>query len=165
MRLELELWPFIYAAVPPGIPELLWSHLHENSAFKFPRECLTSSFQACERKWPGYDLHSKCDLSSEHSHLLQLWWYSLVPRLLPYRKRGESLEDLIMCPMLVSLVPRPRPKNRERGLVALPYIFCRPLPLKILRSQSDCRMKPRGTWSHHMRTRPKVPRDGVVSVS
>ena len=70
-----------------------------------------------------------------------------------------------------SLVPRPRPKNRERGLVAFPRIFCRPLPLKILRSQSDCRMKPRGTWSHHMRTRPTVPtmqycrvaRDGVVS--
>ena len=44
-----------------------------------------------------------------------------------------------------SLVPRPRLKNRERGLVALPYIFCQPLPRKILRSQSDCRMKPRGT--------------------
>ena len=69
-----------------------------------------------------------------------------------------------------SLVPRPCPKNRERGLVVFPLIFCCPLPLKILRSQSDCRMKPRGTWSHHMRTRPKVPSmqygrvacDGVV---
>ena len=56
-----------------------------------------------------------------------------------------------------SLVPRPRPKNRERGLVAFPCIFCRPLALKILRSQSDCRMKPRGTSSRHMPTRPKVP--------
>ena len=72
-----------------------------------------------------------------------------------------------------SLVPRPCPKNRKRGLVAFPCIFCRPLPLKILRSQSDCRMKPRGTWSRHMRMRPKVPtmqysrvaRDGVVCVS
>ena len=54
-----------------------------------------------------------------------------------------------------SLVPRPRPKNRERGLVMFLCIFCRQLPLKILRSQSDCRMKPRVTWSCHIRTRPK----------
>ena len=56
-----------------------------------------------------------------------------------------------------SLIPRPHLKNQERGLVAFACIFCRPLPLKILRNQSDCRMKPRGMSSRHMHTRPKVP--------
>ena len=37
---------------------------------------------------------------------------------------------------VASIVRRPRPKNRERGLVAFPSIFCRPLPLKILSSHS-----------------------------
>ena len=60
MRLVLELWPFIYAAVLPGIPELLWSHLHENSAFKFPRECL-ALFQACKKMawvWSAFKVWS-----------------------------------------------------------------------------------------------------------
>ena len=38
--------------------------------------------------------------------------------------------------------PRPRSKNQERGLAAFLHVFCRPLPLKILRSQSD--------WGMHL---------------
>ena len=83
---------------------------------------------------------------------------------------------LIWCHMLhtsaLASFPGPVWKS-ERGLVAFPCIFCWPLPLKLLRSQSDYRMKPRGMSSHHMRMKPKVPtmqcgrvaRDGIVCVS
>ena len=80
---------------------------------------------------------------------------------------------MLSTAIILSLVPRPHPKNQERGLVVFPCIFCRPLPLKIWRSQSDWRMKPCGMWSRNMCMRPKVltmkygsvARDGVVCVS
>ena len=71
-------------------------------------------------------------------------------------KPTPSMYGFVHMLSSTSLVPSPHPKNRERGLVAFSCIFCWPLPLKILRSQSDCQMKPCGMWSRHMCTRPKV---------
>ena len=66
---------------------------------------------------------------------------------------------------LVSFPGPARKIGKGPGSVSMCFLPTFSLPLKTLRSQSDCGIKPRGTWSCHMRTKPKVARDGVGSAS
>ena len=52
--------------------------------------CLHSSYLYC----------LLCKTDDEYKFWLVIPLYSLIPRLLPCRKWGESLEDLITCPVM-----------------------------------------------------------------